>query len=294
MNSYGLNESDRDLFLLLLDELSSSPLEQKKATAKELRLITKRNPSFRALFGEAADAVQKLLRPLLARDILPDLREDLITTLLNVSIHDSNKKLIAESPRAIPLLIDALSWGTIQTRSNAAATLFSLSALDSNKSLIGESGAFGPLLDLLEEGNPFAMNDAASAIFSLCILHENRARAVQQGAVEVLLNKVKENSHVDRLLTILAMLSSHQMAVADMVNQGAVQCLLNVIRETPCDDNKENCIAILYAICTRNGTTLRELQEEENAHGTISRLASGGTTRAKRKASGILERLNNA
>ncbi|KAL9275866.1 U-box domain-containing protein [Drosera capensis] len=45
VNSFGLSKSDGDRLLLLLDELS---LEQKKAAAKELRLITKRNPSFRA------------------------------------------------------------------------------------------------------------------------------------------------------------------------------------------------------------------------------------------------------
>ncbi|GAB2282425.1 hypothetical protein Dimus_016969 [Dionaea muscipula] len=295
VDSDGLTKGDRDHFLLLLEKLTSPLIpEQKAVAAKELRLITKRNPSFRALFGESANAVTKLLSPLSGKEIPPDLHEDLITTLLNVSIHDSNRKLIAETPKAIPLLIDALTRGTIQTRSNAAAALFSLSAVDSNKALIGESGAFGPLLDLLDEGNPLAMNDAASAVFNLCINHENRARAVHEGAVDVILTKIKENSHVDQLLTILAMLSTHPMAVEEMAKQGAIQCLLNVIRETPCERNKENCIAILYSICMSNRTKLRELREEEHAHGTISRLARDGTSRAKRKATSILERLNRA
>ncbi|KAL9260947.1 U-box domain-containing protein [Drosera capensis] len=287
-----LMKGDRDSFFSLLEKVSSAMLmTEKKAAAKELRLMTKGNSSVRALFGESSDALTKLLRPLSVRDIPCDLHEDLITTLLNISIYDSNRKLIAETPRAIPMLIEALSWGTIQTRSNAAAALFSLSALDSNKVLIGESGALGPLLDLLEEANPLVMNDAAAAVYNLCINHENRERAVHEGAVVVILTKIKENSHVDLLLPTLALLSSHRKAMEEMTEQGGVQCLLNVIRETSCQRNKENCIAILYSICTTR-TKLREVQEEEHLHGTISRLAEEGTSRSQRKANGILSRLN--
>ncbi|KAJ0539557.1 putative armadillo-like helical protein [Helianthus annuus] len=118
-------------------------------------------PSFRALFGESLESIPQLLTPLCQSksqtEIHPDLQEDLITTLLNLSIHDNNKKLVAETPMVIPLLLDALRFGTIETRTNAAATLFTLSALDSNKSLIGKAGALKPLIDLLEEGHPLAM-----------------------------------------------------------------------------------------------------------------------------------------
>ncbi|XP_022040182.2 U-box domain-containing protein 9, partial [Helianthus annuus] len=172
-------------------------------------------------------------------EIHPDLQEDLITTLLNLSINDSNKKLVAETPMVIPLLLDALRFGTIETRTNAAATLFTLSALDSNKSLIGKSGGLKPLIDLLEEGRPLAMKDVASAIFNLCIQHENKARAVRDGAVRVLLNKIKNRVHVGELLPILSMLSSNQKAVEEMGDLGVVSCLLTLIKETNCARNKK-------------------------------------------------------
>lgn len=293
----GLTEADRDLFLSLLKKMSSTQCEQKEA-ARTLRSLTKRMPSFRALFGENLEAIPQLLTPLCQNkcqsDIHPDLQEDLITTLLNLSIHDNNKKLVAETPMVMPLLLDALRYGTIETRTNAAATLFTLSALDSNKSLIGKAGALKPLIDLLDEGHPSAMKDVASAIFNLCITHENKARAVRDGAVRTLLKKINNRVHVDELLSILAMLSTNQKAVEEMGEVGAVSCLLSLIKETNCARNKENCIAVLYTICYYDRTKWKEMREEESTYGTLSQVAQNGTSRAKRKANGILDRLNRA
>lgn len=294
----GLTEEERDRLVSLLKKMSST-LSDKKQAAKELRLLTKRMPSFRALFGESLDAVPQLVSPLSQNksprgDVHPDLQEDIITTLLNVSIHDSNKKLVAESPDVLPVLISSLRSGTIETRSNAAAALFTLSAIDTNKALIGKSAALKPLIDMLDEGHPLAMKDAASAIFNLCILHENKERAVRDGAVSVLLKKIESRTLVDELLAILAMLSSNQRAVEEMGEMDGVGCLLSVMRESTCARNKENCIAILHTICFSDRTKWRELREEESRYGTISHIAQNGTSRAKRKASGILERLNRA
>ncbi|KAM1791521.1 hypothetical protein ACFX12_035481 [Malus domestica] len=297
VNEDGITESDRDHFLSLLRKMSSTFPEQKEA-AKELRMLTKRMPSFRALFSESIHAIPQLLSPLsegkFEDGIDPELQEDIITTLLNLSIHDNNKKLVAETLMVIPLLMEALQSGTIQTRSNAAAALFTLSALDSNKALIGKSGALKPLIALLEEGHPLAMKDVASAIFNLCITHENKARAVRDGAVRTILKKIANGMHVDELLAILAMISSHPKAVEEMGELGGVSCLLGVIRETSCSRNKENCIAVLHTICLNDRTKWKEIREEENTYGTISELANNGTSRAKRKASGILDRLNRA
>lgn len=292
----GLTQVDKVQFLSLLEKMSSTSRLDQKVAAKEFRLLTKRTPSFRALFGESLDAIPQLLSPLSETkreaESHPDLQEDLITTLLNLSIHDSNKKLVAETPMVIPLLMDALRSGTIETRSNAAATLFTLSALDSNKALIGKSGALRPLIDLLDEGHPSAMKDVASAIFNLCIILENKVRAVRNGAVPVILKKLVSRTHVDELLSILAMLSTSQKAIEEMGELGAVPCLLSIMRESSCSRNKENCAAILYNVCCSDRSKLKEMREEENTFHTISQLVEDGTSRAKRKASAILDRMN--
>ncbi|XP_051152962.1 U-box domain-containing protein 9-like [Andrographis paniculata] len=291
----GLTKSERSRFLDLLGRMSAVLSEQREA-AKELRLLTKRLPSFRSLFGESPDAVPRLLSPLsqtkFQNELHPNLQEDLITTLLNISIHDSNKKLVAETPMVIPILMNALTSGTIETRSNAAATLFTLSALDSNKVLIGKSGAIKPLIDLLDEGHPLVMKDVASAIFNLCIIHDNKVIAVRDGAVEAILKKIISRTHVDELLSILAVLSTNQTAIDEMGRLDAVPILFCIIRETSCPRNKENCIAILHTICFSDRSKWKEMRDEESTHRVISHLAQNGTSRAKRKANGILERLN--
>ncbi|OIW01307.1 hypothetical protein TanjilG_10468 [Lupinus angustifolius] len=295
LNEEGITEADRDQFLCLLKKMSSA-LPDQKAAAKELRLLTKKHPCFRVLFCDSVDAIPQLLKPICGSDsfssIHPDLQEDVITTLLNISIHDNNKKLVAETPMVIPILMKALRTGTIETRSNAAAALFTLSALDSNKELIGKSGALKPLIDLLEEGHPSAMKDVASAIFTLCVIQENKARAVKDGIVRVILSKMKDRIHIDELLAILALLSSHHRAIEDIGELGAVPSLLSIIRESSCERNKENCVAILQTVCLYDRSKLKDIKEEEKNHRTISELAQNGTSRAKRKASGILERLN--
>ncbi|KAL1540968.1 U-box domain-containing protein 9 [Salvia divinorum] len=295
-NEDGLTEGDKARFVSLLEKISSVSQSEQRVAAKEFRLLTKRTPSFRSFFGESLDAIPQLLSPLSQTkheegEPHPNLQEDLITTLLNLSIHDSNKKLVAETPTVIPLLMDALRSGTIETRSNAAATLFTLSALDSNKALIGKSGALTPLISLLDEGHPSAMKDVTSAIFNLCILLENKVRAVRNGAVPVILKKLESRNHVDELLSILAMLSTSQRAIEEMGELKAVSCLLGIMRETSCARNKENCAAILYNICCSDRSTLTEMKEEEATYSTISKLAEDGSSRAKRKASGILERM---
>lgn len=287
--------ADRDHLYSLLDKMSLSLSDQKSA-AKQLRLLTKRLPSFRSLFTESSDSIPQLLYPLSPGRALADLdlRADLITTILNLSVHDDNKKRIGEDQLVISILIESLKSKTVETRSNAAAALFTLSSLDSNKIIIGKSGAIRPLIELLDEGHPLAMNDAASAIFNLCVLSENRGRAVRDGAVIVILKKIEDRILVDELLSILALISSHQKAIEDMEKFGAMACLFSIIKENTCERNKENCIAIIYTLCLSGRSKLWEVWEEEITDGTLSKLAQSGTSRAKRKANCLLEKLNKA
>ncbi|WOL12820.1 U-box domain-containing protein 9-like [Canna indica] len=289
-----ITRKERIALTRILEKLSStSSIQERKQAVRELRLLTKRNRSFRALIGENPNTIAKLLSVLSVPELNCDLevQEDIVTTILNLSIHDSNKKIVGDNPQAIPLLIDVLNTGTMETRSNSAAALFSLSALDSNKLKIGEFGAMKPLVELLEEGSLSAKKDAGSAIFSLCMVHENRARAVREGVVGVVLKAVIDQSLVDESLAILALLSSDQEAVEEIAETGGVPCLLGIIRESPCARNKENAVVVLYSICMYDRTKLTEVGEEEKFNGSISRLAQSGTSRARRKAAGILEKL---
>ncbi|TKY52058.1 U-box domain-containing protein 9 [Spatholobus suberectus] len=289
-----VTDAHRHRLRSLLYKLSLSVSEQKEA-AKELRQLAKRMPAFRTLFGDS-EVVHLLLSPLSPGTdcVDPELHEDLITTLLNLSIHDDNKRVFGEDEKVISLLIDSLKSGTVQTRSNAAAAIFSMSALDSNRHIVGKSGAIKYLVDLLEEGHPSAMKDAASALFKLCFAHENKGRTVREGAVQVILSKIVDHVLVDELLALLALLSTHSKAVEALVNHGAVPFLLDILRESTSERVKENCVAILYTICFGDREKRKEIREDEMANGTLSKLAQCGSSRAKRKANAILDRLSIA
>lgn len=143
-------------------------------------------------------------------------------------------------------------------------------------------------------GTYICHEDAASAIYNLCLVHDNKERTVREGAVKVILNKIMNHILVDELLAILALLSCHPDAVEEMGNRNAVPFLMRNIRESTSERCKENCVAILYTICYSRRTKLKEIKEEEKANGTLSMLAQCGTSRAKRKANSILERLNRS
>ncbi|KNA06342.1 hypothetical protein SOVF_181890 [Spinacia oleracea] len=288
-----VNDVDRTHLNTLLEKMSSTISDQKDA-AKQIRLLTKRMPSFRSFFGESTYALPKLLGPLKDPESLqdnPDLQEDLVTTILNLSIHDNNKKLIAEYPLVIPLLVESLQCGTIETRTNAAAALFTLSALDENKILIGELDALKPLIDLLEQGHELAMKDVTSAIFNLCISRGNRGKAVRGGAVKVVLEKIKERVYVSELLAILALLATHHTAIDQLEELESVECLLSIIEESTYEPDRENCIVILHDICGYSRSVLKDVREMEKDKGIIAKLAENGTSRAKRKANGLLDKL---
>ncbi|PON76574.1 Beta-catenin [Parasponia andersonii] len=277
----------------LLEKLSSSLSDQKEA-AKDIRLLSKRTPSIREYFGRSTEAIPKLLNPLTPGDasVHPDLQEDLITTLLNLSIYEDNKKIVGENPLAITLLVESLISGTTQTKSNAAAALFTLSNLDSNKLIIGNSGALKSLIDLLEEDGLQVIKDAASAIFSLCICHENKRMAIKDGAVSMIVKKMKENILVGELLAILALLSAHQLAIDEMNKINVMPLLLGIIRESTCEKSKENAIAIVHTLVCNDRKKLREIKVEEANNASISKLSRTGTARARRKAMAVLERLD--
>ncbi|KAK8589641.1 hypothetical protein V6N12_024034 [Hibiscus sabdariffa] len=233
----------------LLEKLSSSLKDQKEA-AKELHSQTKTMPSCRAVFSEIPDGISRLLNPLSVTkvDSDPELQEDLIATVLNISTVDNNKKLIAKHPVVIPLLAASMRSGTIATKRNAAAALFTISTLDSNRRIIGNSGALVPLLELLRVGHPLAMKDAVSAIFSLCQVRKNIVKFTEIGAVKVITHKLNDGILVDELLGILALLSQYQDAIDDLKDPTTFPQFIQIIRKNTSKLAQKAIDTILYNV----------------------------------------------
>ncbi|KAL4340757.1 hypothetical protein GQ457_08G013490 [Hibiscus cannabinus] len=273
----------------LLEKMSSSLSDQKEA-AKELRRLTHASLSNRVVFCELPDAISRLLSPLSESKVEshPDLQEDLITTVLNLSTHDYNKRKVAENPVVLPLLTESMKFGTIETRKNAVAALFTLSTIDSNKRIIAKSGAPVALLEVLHGGHPLAMKDAASAILNLCMMLEIKKKFIDIGVVKVIMQKVYDSILVDELVSILALLSNNPTANEELSEVETVHCLFRVMTNSNSSLTKENCVVILFNVCSEDYPLLKVLWVDELQEKTITELADTGTERAKSKASELL------
>jgi hypothetical protein len=286
--------SEQKTFEEIFKKITSSQrsIEMKQAI-KDLRLLTKRDSDFRAVLGEKPDSIARMIfarnTPGLQND--PEVLEDMVTVILNFSLHESNKNIIGDDSEAIPFLVWTLKSGDMGSRGNAAAAIFTLSALDSNKEKIGELGAMEPLIDLFDNGNIVAKKDAASAIFNLCLLHENKSRALKNGVVDVAMRAIDDQLLIDGALAILALLSSNYEVVEMITEFDGTACMLRAIRESEVSRSKENAVVVLFAICMYKGTKLKEVDGDEEINGSLALLTQSGTPRARRKAARILEKM---
>ncbi|KAG9142317.1 hypothetical protein Leryth_007735 [Lithospermum erythrorhizon] len=275
---------------VLVSKLSTGSVEECRAAVFEIRSLSKRSTDNRILIAEAG-AIPVLVNLLICED--NETQENAVTSILNLSIYENNKGLIMLAG-AIPSIVQVLRAGGMEARENAAATLFSLSLADENKIIIGASGAIPALVELLKNGNTRGKKDAATALFNLCIYQGNKGRAVRAGIITALLQMLTDSSNcmVDEALTILSVLASHQEAKAAIVKASTIPVLLDLLR-TGLPRNKENAVAILLSLCKRDPENLSCLSRL-GAVVPLSEVAMSGTDRAKRKATSLLEHIQNS
>ncbi|XP_011023140.1 PREDICTED: U-box domain-containing protein 11-like isoform X2 [Populus euphratica] len=267
--------------------LSSRSIEERRAAVSEIRSLSKRSTDNRILLA-GAGAIPVLVSLLISEDT--SIQENTVTSILNLSIYEDNKGLIMLAG-AVPSIVQVLRTGSVEARENAAATLFSLSLADENKIIIGASGAIPALVELLENGSTRGKKDAATALFNLCIYQGNKGRAVRAGIITALLNMLTDsrNRMIDEALTILSVLASNQEAKVAIVKASTLPVLIDLLR-TGGPRNKESAAAILLSLCKRDSENLACVSRL-GAVIPLTELAKGGTERAKRKATSMLEHL---
>lgn len=271
----------------LVHKLSSRSVEERRNAATEIRSLSKRSTDNRILIAEAG-AIPILVNLLTSEDLMT--QENVVTSILNLSIYEHNKSLIMLAG-AVPSIVQVLRMGSMEARENAAASLFSLSLLDENKITIGASGAISALVELLQCGSLRGKKDAATALFNLCIYQGNKGRAVRAGILGPLMKMLTDsgNSMVDEALTILSVLASHQEGKAAIAKASTIPVLIDLLR-TGLPRNKENASAILLALCKKDTENLACIGRL-GAVIPLTELAKSGTERAKRKATSLLELL---
>ncbi|GLJ18578.1 hypothetical protein SUGI_0330720 [Cryptomeria japonica] len=279
---------------LLLDKLAGKFQSQQREAAKELRVLTKKKQSHRVFLGDPRTI--SIMTPLL---LSPDAetQEHIVTTFFNLSIHEPNKTLIAQQGAIQPIVQVLCCGATAAARENAAATLFSLSAVDENKATIGESGAIPALVDLLRDGKSAGgRKDAASALYNLCLRHENKATTVRTGVVSVLMGLIADPNDAmrDPALAILSLLSSHHDGVhaISAATPDHVAVLMEFVKGGS-RHNMENAIVIIVALCSNDPSILTALKSSNDYTQALVSLSVTGSSRARRKATVLMERINN-
>eukprot|EP00252_Welwitschia_mirabilis_P006663 TRINITY_DN17551_c0_g1_i1.p1 TRINITY_DN17551_c0_g1~~TRINITY_DN17551_c0_g1_i1.p1 ORF type:complete len:695 (+),score=39.47 TRINITY_DN17551_c0_g1_i1:84-2168(+) len=279
----------------LVEKLCSGTADVKKQVAYELRLLAKCGMDNRACIAEAG-AIPHLV-PLLHSDD-PKTQENAVTALLNLSIFESNKVLIAEAPGCLDSIIEVLKSGrSIEAKENAAATLFSLSSVNEYKKVIGEKpDAIPALVELLRSGTTRGKRDAVSALFNLSFFRGNETRVVESGALPMLVNLLLDDDAdrerpglADDALAVLALLARQKQGLQAMSKSSVIVPALVGLLRSASPKGKENSIAILLSLC-RNGdaSIINAVTRTPFLERALYGLLTSGTPRAKRKATSFL------
>ncbi|KAG7602686.1 U box domain [Arabidopsis thaliana x Arabidopsis arenosa] len=290
-----------DLESLLQRISCPTSVEDQTEAAKELSLKAKRFSSVCVYFvAKIPDSITRLLTPLsISEDSNPEFLENIVTALHIFSTFEKNKTLVAENPLVLPLLAKSMKQGTVLTRIHSAATVNSLSYTDSNKIIIGNSEVLKALIHVIEEGDSLATSEAFSALSNLCPVKEISEKAVSEGLIRAAIKKIKAGSNVSMLLSLLAFVSTqNHQTTEEMDNLGLIYDLFSILRNSNSLVNDENAVVIVYNICKSykalQNVVLREekrdvVLEEENKHGTFTRLENQEAGRATSLAKRILE-----
>ncbi|KAG5250462.1 U-box domain-containing protein [Salix suchowensis] len=255
----------------LVEGLESLSSQVQTKAAEELRLLAKHDMENRIIIGHSEVKLTQ---------------EHAVTALLNLSINEENKAIIAEAG-AIEPIIQVLRSGNDGAKENSAATLFSLSVLDEYKAKIGRSGAVTALVDLLGSGTSRGKKDAATTLFSLSIFHENKYRIVRAGAVKYLVELMGPvTGMADKAVALLANLSAIGEGRLAIAKAGGVPLLVEIV-ESGSQRGKENAVSILMQLCL-SSPRFCTLVLQEGAVPPLVALSQSGTPRAKEKAQQLL------
>ncbi|KAK8937959.1 U-box domain-containing protein 4 [Platanthera guangdongensis] len=287
--SSAADNSDEVIGSLISDLGSSSAsIEHQRRAAMELRLLAKHSSENRLKIARAG-AVRPLVVSLLSHSD-PMLQENGVTAILNLSLCDENKELIAAAGAIKPLAY-ALKIGTPAARENAACALLRLSQVEAHKAAIGRCGAIAHLVNLLQTGTPRGKKDASTALYSLCTTKENKIRAVKAGIVRPLLDLMadSESGMIDKAAYVLYAVVGVAEGRTAAVQEDGIPVLVEII-EIGTPRQKEIAASSLLLICEES-VHCRAMAVREGAIPPLIAVSQSGTTRAKQKAEALIELL---
>ncbi|CAJ1975162.1 unnamed protein product [Sphenostylis stenocarpa] len=164
------------------------------------------------------------------------------------------RKLIGETPNAIPALVAMVKEGTTFGKKNNS--------------------------------------NAVIAIFALLLRRENHAKVVAAGAVPALVNVVassdKPEAVTDSLAVLVALAESTDGAYA-VFKAEALPLVSGILQSATSRAEEEYCVSILLALCVNLGEeAIRALVKEASCMPSLYSLITGGTPHASKKARSLV------
>lgn len=280
----------RRVALSLVSKLASPSPQLQKQGVCELRLLTKCDMDSCTAIASLG-ALPLLLNLLSSFD--PQTQENSITSLLNLSICPPNRPLIVHSPNSMNSILLCLTTGfTMETRENSAALLFSLMVDESLRPIIGHTpGLIHALLDLARSGSPRARKDALRALFHVSLCPDNRPLVVGADAIPVLVSLLLQTlpDVVEDALAVLAQVFACVESVQVVRKVCALPMLIDLLN-TGSPRAQENSASALLNLCKSGGAeVVEELLDSSSCLTSLSVLMSTGSSRAKNKASSLMQ-----
>ncbi|KAK4783033.1 hypothetical protein SAY86_007407 [Trapa natans] len=268
--------------------------EQRKAAARDARLMAKENAEARATL-----AMLGAIPPLVAMLNCVDLDSQIaaLYALLNIGIgNDVNKAAIVRAGAVHKMLklIEAPDEAVDPSISEAiAANFLGLSALDSNKPIIGSSGAIpflvGTILNSERRSSPQATQDALRAIYNLSICPSNVSFILETDLVSFLMSALGDMEVSERILSIIGnIVSTPEGRKAISAVEDAFTILVDVLNwnDSPGCQEKASYILMVMAHKTYGD---RQAMIEAGMISALLELTLLGSTLAQKRASRILE-----
>ncbi|XP_057477039.1 U-box domain-containing protein 16-like [Actinidia eriantha] len=284
-NKTALEATKMTVWFLVNKLTASQSVETSNCLVHELRVLAKADSDSRKCIAEAGAL------PLLVKFLGPDhpnLQVNAVTTILNLSILESNKTRIMETDGVLNGVIEVLRSGaTWEAKGNAAATIFSLTCVHANRKRLGrKTRVIKGLVELARVGPASSKRDALVAILSLAGERETVGKFVESGVVEVIRELM--DGQPEEAVTILEVVVKRGGLVAVAAAYHLIRKLAAVLREGT-DRARESAAATLVNICRKGGSeTVAELATVTGIERVIWEMVGLGTGRGRRKAASLL------
>ncbi|KAL3654781.1 hypothetical protein CASFOL_000567 [Castilleja foliolosa] len=255
----------------------------------ELRVLAKTNSDSRTCIAEAGTL------PLLVKFLgseHPNLQINSVTTILNLSILEANKRRIMETDGVLNGVVEVLRSGaTWEAKGNAAATVFSLTGVHAHRKRLGrKTRVIKALLDLARAGPANPKRDAMMAILNLAGDREGVGKLIEEGVVDVIGEIIEDSLLTEEAVAVLEVVVKRGglAAISAVYHKGMVKKLTAVLRDGS-ERARESAAATLVIICRKGGCEMvGELAAVAGIERVVWEMMGMGEGRARRKATTLL------